>query len=222
MKKTATLIFLLCISLGSTQSHAGFLSGVTRFFSRLPGIGSLVDDIADRKAHNKVNDKINDLYKKALTCSPLESDNDITVKDFIKMKPGFPGWKTLEDLESTAKRAANAADKKSNIDKVKHCFAGCYIRRKLGRSAAVLTAFMKEMKDASDCKAGTHFEMGDYYATIAGSKAGKYHACKEFCGSSQVAKMSGYQMLKAARKFNKDRKEGGKYNFLEYVNAIED
>ncbi len=181
------------------QAEAGFFSRVAHFLSRVPVIGNVVDHFADNRAHDKANDTIESYYKKALSCSPLETDGSSTAKDLMKIKPALPTWQSLERLESVANDAKSFAESKSDVDKIKHCYAGCYIRNQLGRSSGVLVAFLKELKDASDCKANTHFEMQDYYATLAGVKAGRYETCQAFCGSSEIANSTGSQMLKAAR-----------------------
>lgn len=179
----AVLLGLFC-----TQSHA-----------------VLLDDSGDRVAHAMMDQKINELYKKAKSCRPVEFDSvsNISVDDFMELKPNYPGWQEIEKLEATARKAASYAEKKSLIDKVRHCFAGCYVRKKLDSKSGVLVAFLKEMQDASDCKSSTHFELEDYRATEAGVRAGGKTTCNAFCGSDETASMTGSQMLRTAKRLKK-------------------
>jgi hypothetical protein len=199
IKSLIRYLTLISILLTSQMAHAGFFSSIVHAFSNIPIVGNIIDHYADKAAHGKVNDKINNYYNSALRCSPLETDGNITVKDFVKIKPGFPGWKDLEKIESVANSAASQASTKSTNDKVQHCFAGCMIEKNLNYSSAVLVAFLKEMRDASDCSASTHFEMQDYYATVAGAEAGKRTTCDSFCGSQLNSKRTGSEMLAASK-----------------------
>ena len=199
MKRNHITTVVLLTALAVPSAHASFFSSFAHIVSHIPFLGSYVDKYADQKAHKKVDENINSLYQEALRCRPLEYDGRLTVKDFIKMKPGYPDWKTLEKFEAVATSARNQAITKSKNDKVRHCFAGCLVSRNLGYSSGVLAAFSKELKDASDCNPSTHFELQDYYATIAGAIAAAKTSCDQFCGSARAATLSGTTMLSDAR-----------------------
>jgi len=193
----------------AAPAHAGIFSKVIHALSNAPGIGGAVNHYANKRARAKVNDKIESLRKDALKCSPLEADGEITVVELVKMKPAIPSWKKLEKLEDVARKAKREAEEQSDNDKVRHCYAGCKVRKKLSFSSARLVAFLKEMKDVSDCKSSTHFEMEDYYATLAGATAGKVKSdgCREFCGASVNTNRTGSEMLAAARKYVRESKK---------------
>ncbi len=206
MKQKMCLILILSLGVATAPVHAGFFSSLAHVFSHVPIIGNVVDHYANKKANSRTNDKIKSLYDKALRCSPFENDNGKTVHSLMKMKPGFPDWKKLEKLESTANDAKDVAEQRTKSDKARHCYVGCIVRRKLGYSSAVLVGFLKELKDASDCKASTHFEFGDYDATIAGAKVGKYvDNCRDFCGTQTAKESSGAQLLSSARQYVNQR-----------------
>lgn len=156
----------------------------------------------DQMAHHKVDGKINDLYSKALSCRPLEKDGNYTVVEWMKYKPTYPNWKNLAKLVRVAPRADREAERASNYDKAKHCFAGCFIRKATSHNSAALIGWIKELKDASDCNPlASRFEVEDYLATLAGSLAGGVTDCYTFCSQATLEnKMSGTQLMKATDK----------------------
>ncbi len=199
--RTKSIVTILSITLLTLPAHAGFFSGLANAFSKVPGVGNLVDSAGNRYAHRKLSGKIRDLERDALRCQPLESDNGLTVRTFMRLQPGFPKWKRLKKLEKVAKKARDKAEEKSSNDKVRHCYAGCFIGQKLSYSSGVLAGFLKELKDASDCESSTRFELEDYYATVAGATAArKVNRCESFCGAPSVARADGSEMLKLAHR----------------------
>lgn len=92
--------------------------------------------------------------------------------------------------------------KKHGSDKVLHCFAGCYISKKLDLKSALMVGWLKELSDASDCSPSTHFEQSDYFATAAGAIAGKKNSCDSFCSRDDVKNEDGNQMLRIAKREN--------------------
>ncbi len=160
MKNKAILILL---SLFSQSTSAGF-----------------ADDIAKSIFQKKVDQ----LYTRALSCSPLETDpkSKLNVKDWIKTQPPLPEWQYLADIETTANEARKYARSIGGNDKILHCLAGCYIAKKLDYKSAVLVGWMKELSDASDCSKNTSFEKKDYDVTILGARAGSSEKdCDELC-----------------------------------------
>jgi hypothetical protein len=176
MKK---LVCLFLISF-SVNSHAGFL-----------------DSFLNSAAQSAFNQKVSELYKKALACNPRETDymTGKTIVEFMPKKPTIPYYTMLSKLESVANAANTYAKAQSGSDKVKHCFAGCYVRQKLDKNSGVMTGWLKELQDASDCSLSTHFEEGDYYATAAGAIAAGYTTCENFCHRSDILNATGEEML---------------------------
>ena len=146
------------------------------------------------------NAKVNTLYKKALGCSILEKDPEsgITAKEWIKSKPQIPNWLSMTQFLIVAHKAHDYAEKQIGSDKVKHCFAGCFVRKNLNLKSAIMVGWLKELSDASDCDPETHFEKADYLATVAGAIAGKNHHCKDFCQSDELVNATGKEMLQSA------------------------
>jgi hypothetical protein len=128
--------------------------------------------------------KVEQVYQKSLLCSPLEKDpkSSMDVRDWIKIQPTLPSWQMLADIETVAREARSFAQKKSGNDKIRHCFAGCYVAKKLDFKSAVLVGWFKELSDASDCSKKTSFEKKDYEATILGARAGRDDkVCESVC-----------------------------------------
>lgn len=221
MKKISSLILFTILTLSAQMAHAGFFSSIIHAISNIPIIGNVVDHFADIAAHRKVDEKVNSYYRSAMSCNPLEADGTLTVREFVRLKPGYPGWKTLEKFESVASSAANIAATKSTNDKVEHCYAGCMVGKQLGYSSGVLVAFLKEMRDASDCSPTTHFEMQDYYATVAGAEASQKTTCEAFCLSPATGKMTGSEMLAAAKSLTKPSYGGGGGRIQPFVRYME-
>jgi len=166
--------------------------------------GSITDDILNTAARIVTGQKIKMFYNKALACNPLEHDpkSNMNVTDWIKLEPDLPNWKMLKEIPSTANAAKEYALKKSGSDKVLHCFAGCFIAKKLDYTSAVLTGWMKELSDASDCLESTHFEKFDYDATVAGAIIGNMHerTCESFCQRDDIKNLDGDEMLEFAKR----------------------
>lgn len=147
--------------------------------------------------------KVSALYNKALMCSPLEEDpkSALNVTDWIKLEPAIPHWWMLSRIQTTAKEASAYATKKGGSDKVLHCFAGCFIAKKLDYTSAVMVGWLKELSDSSDCHDSTHFEKNDYEATIAGALIGsKPKSCESFCERADIKILDGDAMLEAAKR----------------------
>jgi hypothetical protein len=128
--------------------------------------------------------KIDQVYQKALQCLPLEKDpkSSMDARDWIKIQPTLPSWQMLSEIETVAKEARFYAQKKNGNDKIRHCFAGCYVAKKLDFKSAVLVGWFKELSDASDCSKKTSFEKKDYEATILGARAGRDDkVCESVC-----------------------------------------
>jgi hypothetical protein len=141
-------------------------------------------DFGDGIAKVIFQKKVDQVYQKALLCSPLEKDpkSKMDVTDWIKIQPALPSWQKLADIETTANEARDYARTKSGNDKIRHCFAGCYVAQKLDYPSAVLVGWFKELSDASDCSKNTSFEKKDYDATILGARAGSADKdCESTC-----------------------------------------
>jgi hypothetical protein len=166
--------------------------------------GSVTDDILNTAVKAITRKEIRMLYNKALACNPLEYDakSNINVTDWIKLTPELPDWKMLKEIPATANAAKDYAQKKSGTDKVLHCFAGCFIAKKLDYTSAVLTGWLKELNDAGDCSASTHFEKFDYDATTAGAIIGNLpnRTCESFCQRDDVKNLDGDDMLEFAKR----------------------
>ncbi len=181
MKKLKIFLTVLVVFNFSSAAEAGWLSKIIKGLTKIPVIGGFVDNYANRKATSKVNSMIDDYYGRALSCNPLENDNGRTVQHLIQMKPGFPDWQTLERFESVSQAASTKAAAITSDDKMRHCYAGCEISKNLNPSAGILAAFMKELKDASDCSSDTHFEFADYSATVFGATTPPNTSCQSRC-----------------------------------------
>ena len=165
------------------------------------GSDNAVDVALNFAAQKILNLKVTSIYKKALSCGTLELDeqNGDSVKDWIVMEPEIPDWRMLKQLKSVAFEARDYAQTKVAHDKVKHCFAGCFIRKKLDLKSAVMIGWLKELSDSSDCTIETKFEKGDYQATVAGAIAGKNIAdCATFCQRNDIKDATGEVMLEIA------------------------
>jgi hypothetical protein len=181
MKK---FILLICV-LVSTQTFAGGIS----------------DSIGDVIAHLALARKVGKIYDKAISCTPLEMDKKygINVTDWKEIEPEAPHWHMLDKFSSVAPEARDYALKKGGSDKVMHCFAGCYVARKLDLTSGIYLGWYKELVDASDCTTNTRFEKADYDATHAGAIIGsKGRECDSFCGRSDIKNLDGDQMLEVA------------------------
>lgn len=68
-------------------------------------------------------------------------------------------------------------------DKVAHCYIGCKIAQKTNFKTSRFAAWYKELKDITDCRIESHFEIKDYDATILGAEAGKNKStrCESIC-----------------------------------------
>ena len=124
----------------------------------------------------------------------------ITANEWMKLEPAIPNWISLTQFLSVAHKAHDYAESKQGSDKVKHCFAGCFIQKKLNYTSAVMAGWLKELSDSSDCNPSTHFEKADYIATVAGAIAGKKHSCEDFCHSDELVNASAQEMYQAAKK----------------------
>lgn len=141
-------------------------------------------DFGDSIAKVIFQKKVDQVYQKALQCDPLEKDpkSEMDVRDWIKIQPKLPQWQMLADIETVATEARDYAKGKSGNDKIRHCYAGCYVAQKLDYTSAVLVGWYKELVDASDCSKNTSFERKDYDATIVGARAGsKGIPCESIC-----------------------------------------
>jgi hypothetical protein len=108
----------------------------------------------------------------------------------------------LKKMQSVAFEAKEYAGKHFGRDKIKHCFAGCFIRKKLDLKSAVMVGWLKELVDTSDCNQDSRFEEEDYYATVAGAIGGESTTCENFCHRSDIKKVNGEEMLEIAAKEN--------------------
>lgn len=141
-------------------------------------------DFGDTIAKAIFQKKVDQVYEKALLCTPLERDakSSMNITDWIKVQPTLPSWQMLAEIETTAKEARDYARKTSANDKIRHCLAGCYVAKKLDRPSAVLVGWFKELNDASDCSKNTSFEKKDFDATVFGARAGNSEKkCEIFC-----------------------------------------
>lgn len=131
-------------------------------------------DFGDGIAKVIFDKKVDQLYQKALPCKKLERDatSSLDVTTWIKIQPLLPSWQKMSEIETVSKEARAYAQGKSSNDKIRHCFAGCYIAKKLDYKSAVLAGWYKELADASDCSKHTSFEKQDYNATIKGAQIG--------------------------------------------------
>lgn len=163
--------------------------------------GGISDSIGDVIAHLALKRKVNTIYDKAISCTPLEVDskNSIDITDWREMEPEAPHWQMLNQFSTVAPEARNYAIKKGGSDKVMHCFAGCFMAKKLDLASGIYLGWYKELVDASDCSTGTRFEKADYEATHAGAIIGsKGRECESFCARSDIKNLDGDQMLEAA------------------------
>ena len=144
------------------------------------------------------NQMIKGTYNKALACSPLETDpaTSLNVTDWMNYKLVIPNLSKLIQIQNVAKEAKAYAETKVASDKVQHCYAGCFVAKKLDYTSGVMVGWLKELKDSSDCDPQTHFELGDYYATI-GATANTFDS---FCGIKDIQNLSGSEMLEAAKR----------------------
>lgn len=153
---------------------------------------------------NLFNYKVSLIYKKAMRCQPLEIDiaTGKSAREWMEEKPAIPDFKMLNQFLDIGPKARDYAQSKIGSDKVKHCFAGCFIRKKLDLKSAIMIGWLKELTDSSDCSENTHFEEADYLATIAGAIAGKKNTCERFCQRDDIKNASGQEMLEIAKKEN--------------------
>jgi len=153
-------------------------------FLLLISIGLAWADLGDDFAKIMFQQKVDELYQKALSCSPQEKDSktSTTIEDWMKIQPPLPNWKRLAELEKTANEARLYARSIGGNDKKLHCLAGCYVAKKLDYPSAVLIGWLKELSDASDCSKSTSFEKRDYEATVWGAKAiDSQKTCESYC-----------------------------------------
>ena len=140
--------------------------------------------LADDIAKSMFQKKVDQMYVKALSCKPLETDlkSKMNVKDWVKIQPSLPEWQMLPALEETANEARKYARSIGGNDKILHCLAGCFIAKKLDYTSAVLVGWMKELSDANDCSKKTSFEKKDYEVTVLGARAGASEKpCDQLC-----------------------------------------
>jgi len=164
---------------------------------------SLPDIMANGLAHMALKHKVNHYYQLAIACTPLEVDNKsgLNVTDWLQVEPMAPNWKMLKNLNATALEARDYALTKHGSDKVLHCLAGCFVATKLDYISGVYLGWLKELLDASDCNANTHFEKADFEATQAGAIIGAAkNSCESFCLRDDIKNLDGDQMLEAAQK----------------------
>ena len=167
--------------------------------------GNIVDDTLNAAARKLFNQKVESIYKQALFCPQLEIDNanGKSAIEWMDMKPSIPDWRMLTEIQEVAYQARDYAAQKNGKDKVKHCFAGCFVRKKLDFKSAVMVGWLKELSDASDCTTNTHFEEADYLATVAGAIAGKNnYSCEKFCQRDDIKNATGEEMLDIASREN--------------------
>lgn len=141
-------------------------------------------DLGDTIAKAIFQKKVDQVFDKALLCTPLERDikSSMNITDWIKIQPPLPSWQMLAEIETVAKEARDYASKLSGNDKIRHCLAGCYVAKKLDSPSAVLVGWFKELSDASDCSKKTSFEKKDFDATVAGALAhNSEKKCDIFC-----------------------------------------
>jgi hypothetical protein len=183
MKKTIILISILA-------SSSLYAEGIS-------------DKIANAIARIALSRKVNGLYHKALACTPLEIDrkNNLNVTDWLPLEPEVPQWQMLNQFSLVAKEARDYALTKRGSDKVLHCYAGCYVSRKLDLASGIYIGWYKELVDASDCSVNSHFEKADFEATHAGAIiASKGIACEDFCSKEEIKNLDGDKMLEAAER----------------------
>jgi len=166
--------------------------------------GNIFDDTLNATAGKFFNQKVSEIYEKALQCRPLEIDMTTgeTAREWMEIKPAIPDWRMLKDMQSVAYEARDYASGKRGRDKAKHCYAGCFITKKLDFKSAVMVGWLKELSDATDCTDQPRFEKADYLATVAGAIAGINHPCESFCGRYDVNGATGNEMLEKALKEN--------------------
>jgi hypothetical protein len=173
-----------------------FLSTYSLSFAQNP-----IDDMANRAAHSAFDKHVLAIYKKALACKPIEVDlhSRKTAREWMKMKPEIPHWAMLSQMQTLGPKAQEYARKKKGTDKIKHCFAGCFVAQNADLKSAIMTGWLKELIDSSDCSKSTNFEESDYYATAAGGVAGKKVTnCEDFCHRSDIKKLKGEEMYQQA------------------------
>lgn len=166
--------------------------------------GNLADSAINFTAHQIFKIKTESLYQKAIQCSTLKIDYETgkTVLDWMKVRPELPNWQSLKSLEKVAYQAKEYAGVHYGRDKLKHCYAGCFIRKKSGLKSAVMVGWLKELVDASNCNNDSRFEEADYFATVAGAIGGEFDNCEHFCHRSDIKKASSQEMLDIAAKEN--------------------
>jgi hypothetical protein len=160
-----------------------------------------IDEMANMAAKSAFNKKVSSIYKSAVACKEMEVDpiTGKTAKEWMEKKPEVPHWTMLAKMQDLAPKAREYANKKEGSDKVKHCFAGCFVERNSDLNAATMTGWLKELMDSSDCSPSTKFEESDYYATVAGAIASKkISECKDFCHREDVKKLTGEEMYQQA------------------------
>ena len=167
--------------------------------------GDVFDRIANYAAQNVFNLKVSGIYNKALACEQLEIDpvNGKTAREWMEMEPQIPDWKRLEKISQIAYEAKIYAEAKTGSDKIKHCFGGCFIRKNLDLKSAMMTGWLKELLDSSDCSPSTHFEESDYYATVGGGIAAEFIVnCEDFCQREDLQNLNGEQIYDQSLKLD--------------------
>lgn len=178
---------------------------ITFFITAKPANGDIIDKTLNAAARKIFNQKIENIYKQALSCSELEIDISTgkSAQEWMDTKPSIPDWRMLKQIQKVAYQARDYAATKIGKDKVKHCFAGCFVRKKLDLKSGIMVGWLKELSDASDCTTKTRFEEADYSATVAGAiTGGKNYKCEFFCQRDDIKNATGEEMLEIASREN--------------------
>jgi len=99
--------------------------------------------------------------------------------DWKSMKPPTPALGLL----LKAKKIIEAEKEFSltlGTDKTAHCYLGCRIDHDVNLETAKFIAWQKEYNDATDCDVNTHFDIGDFEATVWGTSCNDGQ-CADFC-----------------------------------------
>lgn len=185
--KTPLFLFITLLITGNTEA------------------GNIFDDTLNATARTLFNKKVESIYNQALRCPQLETDehNGNTAREWIEKKPAIPDWRMLKEIQEVAYQARDIAAPMMVTDKIKHCLAGCFIRKKLDFKSAVMVGWLKELSDTSDCTSETRFEEADYLATVAGAIVGKNkYKCESFCLRDDLKLATGEEILDAASREN--------------------
>ncbi len=204
MKKTFVILLLVTVISNTQASKVG---KVLNALTKIPFLGRGIEDLGNRYAHTQIDRRVKELHRKALTCNPLETDHEsmMDVRDWMNIRPVNIDWRAADRLTPILNEAKAYAATKPGTDKNQHCYAGCFIRKKIDFKTAQLSAWLKELSDSSDCNPNSHFEKADYESTVAGAVAGTADKdCDLFCGDPIVMEMSGSQMLEYSYEYVKN------------------